>query len=37
MPLNSARGADQFAIYANPVGEDSVSYMVDNISVTEVE
>ena len=37
VPADSARGADQFSIYANPVGEESVSYYIDNLKVTEVE
>lgn len=28
---------DQFAVYANPVGEESANYYIDNIVVTELE
>ena len=37
VPSDSRRGTDQFTIYAEPIGEQSISYMLDNISVTEVE
>ena len=29
------RGSDQFAIYANPIGENGANYYVDNIVITE--
>ena len=31
------RSSDQFSIYANPVGESSVNYYIDNVVVTPVE
>lgn len=37
VPADSRRGTDQFTVYAEPVGDKSVSFMIDNISVTEEE
>ena len=31
------RDNDQVAVYANPVGEESANYYIDNVVVTELE
>lgn len=34
---STLRDNDQFSVYANPVGEESANYYIDNIVVTELE